>query len=145
MADNIGYFEKKFDESYKRIMPDEDARLGFFDLFYKNFFNSSPEIPGYFKHTDMERQKQVIIKAFYALFSFYASQHAEEILDKIAFSHNKSHLNIEPKLYDFWLESFISTVRSLDTQCDDDTELAWRLVLTPGIVYIKFKYDKDLK
>lgn len=142
MNDNMGYFETKFDESYKRIMPDEKARLSFFDLFYKNFFNSSPEIPSYFKNTDMERQKKIIIKAFYALFSFYASEHAEDILEKIAVSHNSAHMNIEPRLYDLWLEAFIRTVKSSDAQCDNDTELSWRLVLTPGIVYIKFKYDK---
>lgn len=142
MATEIGYFEKRFDESYKRVMPNESARLDFFDLFYKHFFNASPDIPRYFQHTDMERQKQIISKAFYTLFSFYASHQTQGVLEKLAIRHDRAHLNIEPRLYDLWLESIIATVKILDQHCDEDTELAWRLVLTPGIVYMKFKYDK---
>jgi hemoglobin-like flavoprotein len=145
MNDNMSFFEEKFDASYNRLMPDEMARLNFFDRFYHHFFNSSPEIAEQFAHTDMERQTKVIIKAFYALFSFYASQQTEEILEKIALNHNQAHLNIEPKFYDHWLEAFITTVRELDHQCDDHTELAWRLILTPGITFIKFHYDKAIK
>ena len=142
MEELMNYYETKFDESYERIMPTESARLEFFDAFYKNFFDASPDISSYFKNTDMQRQKSIIIRAFYALFSFYASHQVDDILEKIAVSHSKHQLNIKPELYELWLESFIKTVKSFDAEYDDDTELGWRLILSPGIVYMKFKYDK---
>lgn len=53
-------------------------------------------------------------------------------------------LDIAPRLYDLWLETLIDTARDFDEQFDEEVELAWRLVLTPGIVYMKFYYDRDV-
>ncbi|HSP56757.1 MAG TPA: hypothetical protein VLO12_00455, partial [Halomonas sp.] len=55
--------------------------------------------------------------------------------------HGREHLDIPPHLYDLWLEALIETVRRFDDQYTDEAELAWRLVMAPGIVYMKFHYD----
>jgi hypothetical protein len=41
-----------------------------------------------------------------------------------------------------WLESLIKTVADYDPEFDLDVELSWRVVLSSGITYMKFKYDK---
>ena len=41
-----------------------------------------------------------------------------------------------------WLESLIETVQLFDSRFTEEIELAWRVVLAPGIAYMKFKYDK---
>ena len=46
-----------------------------------------------------------------------------------------------PELYEAWLDSLIATARESDPDFDDELELAWRVVLAPGIAYMKFRYD----
>lgn len=56
------------------------------------------------------------------------------------FPEKARKLDIHPELYDLWLECLIETVAEFDDGFRDEVELAWRLVLSPGIVYMKFKY-----
>lgn len=133
-------FDLIFDKSYERVMNEKED---FFDLFYDLFLNSSPQIPPFFKSTDMNKQKTIMRQSFYKLFTFYASHNADETLEKIAIRHDKRHLDIHPKLYDLWLECMIKTVEAKDPMFSDEIELAWRLVLSPGIVYMKFMYEKN--
>ncbi len=134
-------YEKQFDESYERVKTVVRNGRNFFDAFYDRFFQSSPEVAKQFKHTDMQKQKKVLEKSFYSLLIFYATNNANDYLEKIAIQHNKSALNIHPDLYDLWLESLIATVKDYDDHCSAETELSWRLVLSVGITYMKFKYD----
>ena len=135
-------YEQIFDESYERVKRITKQNNSFFDRFYVNFFQSSPEIALYFAHTDMNQQKQVLEKSFYSLFIFYATKNANDYLMEIATQHDKHHLNIRPELYDFWLESLIKTVREYDPQFCTEIELSWRVVLSVGITYMKFKFDQ---
>ncbi len=131
-------FESLFDGSYERVRQHGDA---FFETFYQRFLASSPLVRQKFYHTDMVEQRRMLKKSFYSLVVFYASGSSEGVLENIARTHNARGYNILPVLYDYWLESLMETVRQYDDQCDDDVELAWRLVLSSGITYLKFKYD----
>ena len=115
----------------------------FFEAFSARFLSSSAEIAERFANTDMQHQKKMLRKSFYSLFAFYASGQGEDYIRRIAESHNRAHLDIRPEFYDIWLECLIATVDEYDEEFCEDTELAWRLVMTPGITYMKFKYDKD--
>jgi len=134
-------YEKQFDESYERVKTVVKNELGFFDAFYHRFLQSSPEIAQYFKHTNMQKQKKVLEKSFYGLLIFYATNNANDHLEKIAIQHSKSALDIKPELYDLWLESLIETVKDYDIHFSAEIELSWRLVLSVGITYMKFKYN----
>lgn len=134
-------YEKKFDESYERVKIVVKNDHGFFDAFYHRFLKSSPEVAKYFKHTDMQKQKKVLEKSFYSLLIFYATNNANDYLEEIAIQHSKSALDIRPALYDLWLESLIETVKDYDKYFSSEIELSWRLVLSVGITYMKFKYD----
>ena len=134
--------ERLFDESYGRILSREVGGQGFFSAFYDRFLAASPEVAEKFRHTDMPRQQSMLKKAFYHLLAFYASSHADYYLQEVAISHDRAHLDIAPALYDLWLETLIDTARAFDEQFDDEVELAWRLVMTPGIVFMTFHYDR---
>jgi len=134
-------YEKQFDKSYERVKKIVKNDRCFFDAFYDRFIQSSPEVAEQFKHTDMQKQKKVLEKSFYSLLIFYATNNANDYLDEIANQHSKSALDINPALYDLWLESLIETVKEYDDCFTPETELSWRLVLSVGITYMKFKYD----
>ncbi len=134
-------FEQIYDQSYHRVIETQGGNPEFFDLFYKKFLSSSPEIYEKFRNTDMQKQKKMLKKSFYNLLIFYGSNQADDYIEKIAISHNQSHLNIRPELYDLWLNILMETLSECDPEYSSDVELAWRLVLTPGITYMKFKYD----
>ena len=134
-------YEKQFDNSYERVKKIVKNDRSFFDAFYDRFTQSSPEVAEQFKHTDMQKQKKVLEKSFYSLLIFYATNNANDYLEEIAIQHSKSVLDINPGLYDLWLESLIDTVKEYDYDFTPETELSWRLVLSVGITYMKFKYD----
>ncbi len=134
-------FEEIYDKSYARVMKNDIAGRSFFDTFYAKFLDASPEVKEKFKNTDMVAQKKMLKKSFYHLLIFYGSNQADDYIQKIGTSHNKAHLNIQPALYDIWLDTLMKTLSEYDDKFTGDVELAWRLVLTPGITYMKFKYS----
>ena len=133
-------FEETFDQSYERVKAIEKNGLTFFDAFYEKFINASPEVAQAFKNTDMKRQRKMLEKSFYSLFIFYATSNQNDYLGKIAHRHSKHDVNVDPALYDVWLECLVQTVAEYDPQYSREVELAWRLVLSTGITYMKFHY-----
>jgi hemoglobin-like flavoprotein len=68
------------------------------------------------------------------------SDAADLYLEYIAKRHDRHHLNIEPELYELWLEALIDTVREYDNEFDAEVEQAWRSVLRYGIDYMISHY-----
>jgi len=136
-------FEEIFDDSYKRALNTERDGNDFFESFYDHFLSGQKEIAKRFVNTDMVVQQSMLKKSFYSLFAFYASGQTDDSIRKIAEKHNRNNLDIRPEFYDRWLECLITIVSQYDDEFSEDVELAWRLVMTPGITYMKFKYDKD--
>ncbi|MDR5866853.1 globin [Halomonas koreensis] len=132
-----------FDASYARALAREIRGAGFFEAFYARFLAASPEVAEKFRHTDMAHQQAMLKKAFYHLLTFYAAGHVDYYLEGVAIRHGRRHLDIRPGLYDLWLEALIATLRDYDPECSEEVELAWRLVMAPGIAYMKFHYDRD--
>lgn len=134
--------EQLFDASFERALSHKVDGKEFFAAFYERFLAASPEVAAKFRHTDMPRQQAMLKKAFYHLLAFYASSNTDYYLEQVAISHSRAHLDIRPALYDLWLETLIATARSFDDRFDAEVELAWRLVMAPGIVYMTFHYDR---
>ena len=134
--------EETFDASYQRILGTELDGRDFFGSFYEHFLGNDEQIIQRFSGTDMAVQQDMLKKSFYNLFTFFASGQVDDYIYRIAERHNRNNLDIRPEFYDTWLECLIDTVRKYDADYSDDVELAWRLVMTPGITYMKFKYDK---
>ncbi len=134
-------FEHVFDESYERVLQRTVDDKGFFEEFYRRFIASDPRVAALFKSSDLPRQQRMLERSLYRLLVFYASNYADEHLEEIALKHSKLVLNITPDLYDLWLEVLIETVKDFDPIYDENIELSWRLVVSSGITYMKFKYD----
>lgn len=136
-------YEEIFDHSYERVKNLIKDGKPFFGAFYDNFLRMSPAAAEHFAETDMERQKKMMEKSFYGLFIFYATQNANDYLESIAERHSHHDLNINPKLYDDWLDALIETVKDYDPQFNPEIALSWRIILSPGIAYMKHRHDVD--
>lgn len=135
------HFEQIYDDSYERVLMRSIEGKDFFEVFYENFLASSSRVRLKFTDTNMQKQRQMLKKSFYHLLIFYGSNQTDNYLERVAQYHNKQNLDIKPEYYDLWMDNLVKTLRSFDPQCDDNIELAWRLVFAPGITYMKFKYD----
>lgn len=138
MKDYLTFFR----ESCHRVMDSELQRDEFLDAFYETFMSKSDEIATKFAHTDMQRQKEMLYQSLHHMLDFSVERKASEELRRIAERHSMSQINVEPRMYDIWLDSLIDAARSFDPRFTEEVELAWRVILAPGIAYMKFKYDK---
>jgi hemoglobin-like flavoprotein len=123
-----------FNNSYERCTKDDQ----FFDRFYQIFLASNEEVKKKFRLTDMEKQKGMLKNSLIFLLASYLDSSQ---LNKIARSHSKQQYNIEPKLYVFWLDSMIESVRVTDSHFSEDIESAWRAVMQKGIDYMIRNYE----
>ena len=138
MKDYLTFFR----ESCHRVMDSEIQRDEFLDTFYETFISRSDEIAVKFARTNMQRQKEMLYQSLHHMLDFSVQRKASEELRRIAERHSVSQINVEPRMYDIWLDSLIDTAQSFDPRFTEEVELAWRVILAPGIAYMKFKYDK---
>ena len=137
--------EELFEESYQRVIGQgvgiTDRGQNFFARFYEIFFQSSDLVSDRFKNTDMEKQVRMLQKGMYQLISFYLVKTDSSSLKSIATSHNHSHYDIAPELYDLWLDALLETLKELDPEYTKELRLAWQIVMMPGILYLKHHYS----
>ena len=138
MKDYLTFFR----ESYHRVADNESERDEFLDTFYDTFMSKSDEIAAKFVNTNMRRQKEMLHQSLQHMLDFSIQRKASEELRRVAERHSMSQVDIEPSLYDIWLDSLVETAQTLDPGFTEEVELAWRVILAPGIAYMKFKYDK---
>ena len=138
--------EQVFENSYRRVVGDgvgiDKQGSVFFRRFYEHFLAGSDKVAVMFKNTDMDQQVKMLQRSMFHMITFYVSKQEDNYLEGIAESHSMKRHNIAPDLYDLWLEALILTVTEMDPEYDDTIGLAWRLAMAPGIVYMKFHYDK---
>ena len=132
-------YERVFDQSYERVHSGDEHGLNFFDGFYQNFLGLSDEIRDKFKNTDMPKQRSMLEKSFYHLLVFYATGNADDYMQRMVERHGSRGINIPIRLYDSWMDSLIKTVEQFDPEFNADIALAWRLVLAPGLTYMKYR------
>ncbi len=113
----------------------------FLNKFYEKFISASPIVREKFKNTDMNKQKRQLQESLYYMLQFYMIKKPTDYMRGIANRHSKKALNISPQLYDLWLESLVATVRELDPKYDQDVGLAWKMVMSTGIKFMKNNYD----
>jgi len=102
----------------------------FIPTFYNRFLSASDDISDKFRHTDFERQNRMLLRSL-RLAANAADSHPEGLQEirQRAVSHGRQHLNIEPRLYNYWRSALIETSRQFDDQWDDDIEEAWLTIL----------------
>jgi len=131
-------YNKIFSRSLNRAVTADPDR--FFSRFYERFVPSSPEITGLFENVDMKRQKKIIESSLAYMSEFAAFLTETEYLKRLGERHSRRDVNIAPALYEVWLDTLIETVEEYDPEYDEDVRVAWRVVLAPGIAYMKAHY-----
>ena len=129
-----------FDESLQRVTTSGDA---FFDRFYASFLDSSDEIKNKFAKTNFQVQKLLLRQSLSYLLEFSAGFNDIKHLKNLANTHSKSQKDIDPALYEHWLTTLIKTVKEFDPNYNTEVELAWRVILAPGIEYMKHHHDSS--
>mgnify|MGYP001607730907 CR=1 FL=1 len=128
-------YRKLFNNSFQRaIVPDHH---NFYKHFYQNLVAADPEIAELFAKTDMERQIDMLIQSMTHIMSFSATLKPTDELKKIAKLHGSGKLAIPAKYYDVWLDCMIKTVEEFDPKFDENIETSWRILMAPGLAYMK--------
>ena len=105
--------------------------------FYDKFVDSSPEVTEKFANTDFERQQEMLRDSFRHVLTFSTRRQSTDELEHIANRHSAGDLDIPPSLYAAWIDSLVAAVAELDPEFDQTVETAWRIVMAPGIEFMK--------
>lgn len=135
-------YEQAFLKSFKRVTTLDPEGTLFFKRFYERF-SKPPEIREKMQGVDLNRQYDALRHSLLLMLEFFMNKKAGEQLRKIAQRHNRRGLNIQPHMYDMWLDALIYTVEEMDPRQDRDVLLAWKLVLSIGITFMKDMYDRS--
>lgn len=126
----------RFLKSLDRCTSNEE----FIPAFYERFLSISDEIRDKFKNTDFEKQNQMLQRSL-RLAAGATSGDPDSLREmrERAETHDRRHLNIEPRLYDDWLTSVIGAARDFDEEWNESIEEAWNTILGHAIKHmVKF-------
>ena len=115
-----------FLQSVNRCVGNEE----FIPAFYERFLGSSEEIKDKFRSTNFDRQNKMLARSLELCAGATAGEAKSlaEITER-ATTHDREHLDIEPRLYDVWLETIVATASDFDDAWTDSVETAWRTIL----------------
>ena len=115
-----------FLQSVKRCVGNE----AFIPAFYERFLGSSEEIKEKFRFTDFDKQNKMLSRSL-ELCAGAAAGEPESLAEitERATTHDRNHLNIEPRFYDAWLDAIVATASDFDDEWTDSIEAAWRNIL----------------
>ena len=107
------------------------VKADFLPTFYQLFLSSSDEVREMFQHTDFEQQNKMLIKTLRLSYGVTLNDpDSPRDLRERAESHDRHHLNIRPELYDLWREALVQAAEKSDPDWNEQTEKAWREILT---------------
>lgn len=121
-----------FDDSYSRI---HQNMKEFIYSFYEFFLAQSDEIRVMFQDVEMENQRNMLINSFESLVTLHCTRKVNNDLARLASVHK--NMDIDPSMYDDWMEALMMAVKSTDEQYNREVEIAWRMALAPGIQFMK--------
>lgn len=102
----------------------------FLETFYERFMGSSEEIRMKFRFTDLDKQYQMLQRSL-ELCAGATEGHPESLreLNERAKTHDRDHLNIQPAMYESWMNTLVDTAGEFDPLWDEEIESAWRKTL----------------
>jgi len=109
--------------------------------FYEILLASHPDIPPMFHKTNFSKQRELLTQGI-NLMVLYAKGKAigKSGLNRIRYTHNKSHYNIHPNLYKYWKESLIKTLLEFDEKINPEILISWNKVIDHSLKYIMEGY-----
>ncbi|MCE0559296.1 globin [Motilimonas sp. E26] len=129
-------FDQIFNDSYERIIYRGDQGDAFFSLFYELFITSSPAVADMFLGVDLTKQKLMLQRSLYLAMDFSSTRIETQAIKKYADVHGPLQRNVPADMYVLWLDALIKAVKAHDPRFNEDVELAWKLVLSPLILYL---------
>jgi hemoglobin-like flavoprotein len=109
----------------------------FLDRFYEIFLASHPAIKPMFAKTDFTKQKAALRNGISMMIMYEGkTQVSKMALDRLGHSHGKQGMNMDPKLYQYWIDSLVKAVKECDQQFSPDLEKQWREAMRKGIDYM---------
>ncbi len=135
-------YEDIFDASYQRLLGNGSYNVDLIDEFYRLFISKSDVIAQLFSKTNMSAQKTMLHDSLDTLVEFSRTKTISHSLEKLTSIHGKSGKNVPLYLFDIWLDSLMEALFTKDQDFNKTEELSWRLVLSPGITYIKYSMGK---
>jgi hemoglobin-like flavoprotein len=127
----------EFERSFARIKEEGRAER-FLDEFYRRFFAADPLVGEKFGATDMAHQKQMLRESLSEMAEFALTRQSNPYIVTLARIHGVRGRDIPVGLYDVWLDCLVDTVGAIDPEATDSVALAWRIVMGPGIEFMKF-------
>lgn len=112
-----------------------------FGRFYEIFIASHAAVATRFRDTDMEKQKDLLKNGINLAIMFAdGNPVGENGINRIRHTHSRTQLDIDPGLYDLWLDGFLQAVSEIDPHFDADIEQDWRVLLQKTIDHIRGGY-----
>ncbi len=128
-------YRQLFNNSFQRaIAPDSNK---FYGRFYEILIAADPQIAELFTKIDIDRQIVMLKQSMTLVISFSATLKPSSEMKKMAKLHGKDKLNIPAGYYDIWLNCMIETLEEFDPKFDEYIETSWRVMMAPGIAYLK--------
>ncbi len=135
-------FDEVFHDSFEKAVGSGAYNDAFVRRFYEKLIDRSVVIAALFKNTNMARQKTMLYDSLLLMRDFFRDRAITPQLERLAMVHSRSGVDVHPDLYTDWLDALTETVAEFDPGFSAETELAWRLVLAPGIAFMQFFYDR---
>ncbi len=119
----------------------ERVSKNFAEKFYEVFLKSDSRILPMFKHTDFNRQKDLLTHSIFVLLN-YAEGNAigQMAMTRLGELHSRGKMNISVDMYSIWLNSFIKVLSEIDPQFTPDLKKKWRDSLQKGVDYMISKF-----
>lgn len=128
---------QEFHDSFTRVTdPGQGQR--FFDVFYARFIAADEAVAEKFRATDLVHQKQMLRESLTEMREFFTSPKSNPYIVTLARIHGVRGHDITPHFFDRWLDCLVATVVEVDPHSNDNVALAWRIVMAPGIEFMKF-------
>jgi len=132
--------EEIFNLSYWRVTGNKVDGVSFVDAFLDALSRSSDEVARKMVGANLEGFRSGLTLAIVHLASYYEKGRPHAILQGIAQRQSRTGRNIEPHLYDYFLQALLQTVERYDPEYDGQIREAWETVLRLGLDYMKRMY-----
>jgi truncated hemoglobin YjbI len=130
-----------FQASFERIT-NEAVHDRFFERFYDRFIGSDAAVAAKFEGTNMDRQRAMLRESLTELLDFCFTLQTNPYIVTLARIHGSRGRDISEQMFAEWLASLLATVQEVDPEYNDNVSMGWRLVLLPGIEFMKYFRDR---
>ncbi|HEY9034876.1 MAG TPA: globin domain-containing protein [Pseudomonadales bacterium] len=110
-------------------------------LFYQKLLAADGRIKTLFANTDFDKQQQLFTHGLLMLLEYASGKTMGKMaVRRLAESHSREKMAIDPALYSIWIDCLVETVKELDKEYVPELEPQWRACLQKGIDVMKAAY-----